>query len=255
MSGRRRDLTYRVANRLGALLLRAWGVRIDVRGAEHLPATGPAVVATNHTGFLDFVLVGYAARERGRLVRFLSKTSVFAVPVVGRLMRAMGHVPVDRWTGSGAYRRARRLVEAGEVVGLFPEATISRSFRVKPLRPGAAGVALTRDVPLVPCVLWGSHRLLTVDGRRTLRRGVAVTIVVGEPVEKRPDDTPATLTVRLRERLVAMLDEAVDTYPDAPRDDADRWWLPHDRGGSAPDVETGAALDRAALDRIGAPSD
>jgi 1-acyl-sn-glycerol-3-phosphate acyltransferase len=255
------DRTYRVVNRVGALVLRLWGVRLRARGLEHLPADGPAVVAANHTSYLDFVLVEWAARRRGRLVRFMSKASVFDAPVVGRLMRAMGHVRVERWTGASAYRAGRRLVEAGEVVGVFPEATISRSFRVKALKPGAAGLALHgtrvtgRPVPLVPVVAWGGHRLLTVDGRRTLRRGVAVELLVGEPLLPLEGETPAALTARLRSRLESLLDEAVEAYPQRPRSDADRWWVHADRGGTAPDVVTGAALDRAALERVGAPSD
>lgn len=255
------DRTYRVVNRVGAVLLRVLGVRMRGRGLEHLPLDGPAVLACNHTGYLDFVLLGWGARERGRLVRFMSKASVFDVPVVGRLMRAMGHVRVERWTGASAYRQGRRLVEAGELVGVFPEATISRSFRIKALKPGAAALALhaTRatgaPVPLVPCVVWGGHRLLTVDGRRTLRRGIAVDVVVGEPLLPLDGETPAQLTARLRPALEALLDDAIDAYPQRPRSDADRWWLPADRGGTAPDVATGAALDRAALERIGAPSD
>ena len=63
----------------------------------------------------------------------------------------------------------------------------------------------------------------------------------------------AARTLRRRERLTARLAEAMDGYPQQPRDDADRWWVPAHRGGTAPDVATGAALDRAALERIGAP--
>ncbi|MGJ9411651.1 lysophospholipid acyltransferase family protein [Aeromicrobium sp. CF4.19] len=251
----RSDRTYRVVVRIIGGIFRVLGVRFTVRGGEHLPRTGGAVVASNHISFIDFTVVGYAARDRGRLVRFMSKTSVFEVPVVGRLMRAMGHIPVDRWTGASAYRRARRLLAHGEVVGVFPEATISRSWRVKRLKPGAAGLALSRDVPLVPCVLWGAHRILTVDGRRSLRRGIPVTVLLGEPLVPRADETADELTDRLHEAMSTLLAEAVDAYPDVPRDDADRWWVPHDRGGTAPDVETAAALDREALRRIGAPGD
>jgi 1-acyl-sn-glycerol-3-phosphate acyltransferase len=255
------DRTYRWVNRAGAVLLRAWGVRLRARGLEHLPRDGAAVLAANHTSYLDFVLIEWAARRRGRFVRFMSKASVFDAPVVGPLMRAMGHVRVERWTGASAYRHGRRLVTAGEVVGVFPEATISRSFRVKRLKRGAAALALhgTRTtgtpVPLVPCVVWGGHRLLTVDGRRTLRRGVAVDVVVGEPLLPRDDETVESLTGRLREALERLLDDAVAHYPQRPRSDADRWWVHADRGGTAPDVATGEALDRAALERVGAPTD
>jgi 1-acyl-sn-glycerol-3-phosphate acyltransferase len=250
---RRADRTYRTVVRIFAVAFRLLGLRITVRGAEHLPASGPAVVACNHIGFLDFTFVGYAARERGRLVRFMSKLSVFESPLSGWLMRAMRHVPVDRWSGAVAYRRARRLLDEGEIVGVFPEATISRSWLVKGLKPGAAGLAISRSVPLVPAVVWGSHRIMTVDGHRSLRRGTAISIVVGEPLVPGDGETIAELTARLHDAMAALLDEAIDDYPDRPRSDADRWWLPHDRGGTAPDPVAAAALDRAALERINQP--
>jgi 1-acyl-sn-glycerol-3-phosphate acyltransferase len=249
------DRTYRVVVRLVATLFRMLGLRITVHGAEHLPTSGPAVIAANHTGFLDFMFVGYAARERGRLVRFMSKLSTFESRLSGWLMRAMRHVPVDRWSGAIAYRQARRLLDRGEIVGVFPEATISRSWLVKGLKPGVAGLAISRSVPLVPVAVWGSHRVTTVDGHRSLRRGKAITILVGEPLHAGAGETVAGLTQRLRTTLTALVDQAIDSYPDAPQSDADRWWLPHDRGGSAPDPETAAALDRAALERINQPVD
>jgi 1-acyl-sn-glycerol-3-phosphate acyltransferase len=257
MSDRRRpsDRTYRVVVRLVAALFRLLGLRFTVRGAEHLPATGPAVIASNHTGFLDFMFIGYAARERGRLVRFMSKLSTFESRYSGWLMRAMRHVPVDRWSGAVAYRQARRLLDEGEIVGVFPEATISRSWLVKGLKPGAAGLAISRSAPLVPAVVWGSHRVMTVDGHRSLRRGKAITILVGEPLRPADGESIASLTERLHVAMTTLLNEAIATYPDAPASDADRWWLPHNRGGSAPPPDVAAALDRAALARINQPAD
>ena len=249
------DRTYRNVVRLVAGFFRLLGLRITVRGAEHLPATGPAVVATNHTGFLDFTFVGYAARERGRLVRFMSKLSVFESRLSGWLMRAMRHIPVDRWSGAIAYRRALSLLDEGEIVGVFPEATISRSWLVKGLKPGAAGLAISRSVPLLPAVVWGSHRIMTVDGHRSLRRGKAVTILLGEPLHPADGESIAGLTERLRIAMSELLNEAIRSYPDKPRSDADRWWLPHDRGGSAPPPDVAAVLDRAALARINQPAD
>ncbi len=249
------DRTYRTVQRFVAGGFRLLGLRITVRGAEHLPATGPAVVASNHTGFLDFTFVGFAARERGRLVRFMSKLSVFESRLSGWLMRAMRHIPVDRWSGAAAYRHARRLLDDGEIVGVFPEATISRSWLVKGLKPGAAGLAISKSVPLVPAVVWGSHRIMTVDGHRSLRRGKAVTILLGEPLQPTDGESIGALTERLHTAMTALLDEAISTYPDVPRSEADRWWLPQAHGGSAPPPDVAAALDRAALARINQPVD
>jgi hypothetical protein len=94
---------------------------------------------------------------------------------------------------------------------------------------------------------------MTVDGHRSLRRGKSVTILLGEPLHPGDGETVAGLTGRLRTAMSELLDDAIDTYPDAPRSDADRWWLPHNRGGTAPPPDVAAALDRAALARINQP--
>lgn len=247
----RRDRPYRAVVAVARFLFRVLGLRIEVRGAEHLPATGPVVVAANHQSFADFAVVGLPAVQRGRLVRFLAKEAVFRAPVAGRLMRAMGHVPVDRRAGAAAAVRALRLLRAGEVVGVYPEATIGHAFLLKEradLRPGAARLALETGAPLVPVAHWGLHRVLTVGGRLSLRRGRWVGVVVGEPLLPRPGEGVEELTDRLHARLEALVEGLVDRYPDPPRDPVSAWWWPAARGGGAPDTADAARLDRAAMD-------
>ena len=181
----------------------------------------------------------------------MSKSSIFGLPVVGRAMRAMRHIPVDRQSGAVAYRQSLRLLDEGEIVGVFPEATISRSWLLKPFKRGAAGLSLARHAPLVPVIVWGGHRIYTVDGHRSFRRGQHVTVLLGTPLYPTAGESVDDLSARLHTSMEALLDEAIDTYPEQPRNDADRWWLPSTKGGGAPDVETAARLDREALARIG----
>ncbi len=244
------DRTYRAV--IGGLrvVFAALALRIDLSGAEHLPSRGGAVVAANHVGYLDFALVGYAGAERGRLVRFLAKSGTFESHLSGAAMRAMGHVPVDRGQGAGALRRATRLAAAGEIVGVFSEGTISRSWLVKPLAPGAAAVALAAGVPLIPVVTFGGHRLLTVDRMGGLRRRTPVTIRVGEPLLPGPGEDAHSLTERLHTRLSAMVEETIEDYPRAGHDGA--WWLPTRWGGTAPTSEVAARLDADGLARLAA---
>ena len=241
------DRTYRLVVRLARVLFAALGLRITVRGAANLPAHGGAVLASNHVSFLDFLFVGLVGVRRGRFVRFLTKEAVFEVPVIGRLMRAMGHLPVDRGHGEVALRRAIADAGTGEVVGVFPEATISRSWTLRAFKPGAAAIAARCEVPLVPVVVWGGQRVLTVGGRHSLRRGRAVTILVGEPLHPGPTDDPYAVSEVLREATDRLLEEAMALHPDRPRHDGDRWWLPASRGGTAPTPEVAAALDEGAL--------
>lgn len=245
------DRTYRVVVQIFGIAFRLMGYRFDVRGMEHIPTAGPGVVAANHIGFLDFTFIGYAARPRKRRIRFMAKRSVFEIPVVGRLMRAMHHIPVDRQSGARAYRQGLRLLDAGQLVGVFPEATISRSWLLKPFKRGAAGFAVNKQVPLIPAIVWGGHRIYTVDGHRTLRRRMPITISVGEPLTPAEGEGIDALSARLHTAMEALLDDAIARYPGRPRNEHDRWWLPYDRGGTAPDRETAALLDREAVARIG----
>ncbi len=238
------ELTYRAVAVGVRALFAMLALRITVVDAHHVPRTGPVVLAANHVGYLDFALVGWLGRRRRRFVRFLAKSGVFEAPVVGALMRAAKHVPVDREQGAGALRTAQRRLGSGEAVGVFVEGTISRSFEVKPLARGAAAMAQATGAPLVPVVTFGGHRLFTVDGRRSLRLGTPVTIRVGPPV---PTHGHADeVTARLRETMGALLREVIGDYPV----EEGAWWLPAAYGGSAPHPEVAARLDAEALARL-----
>ena len=122
----------------------------------------------------------------------MAKKSVFDHKISGPLMRGMHHIPVDRKAGAGAYDEALAALRAGEVVGVFPEATISQSFEVKELKSGAARMALAAGVPIVPVTIWGTQRLWTKGHKRQLtRRHTPVTIAVGPPVAGGPGDESA----------------------------------------------------------------
>lgn len=229
-----RDLTYRLVIRAFRLVFWLLGLRFDVRGADRLPRNGPAILASNHLSYLDFAFVGLAAGQQGRFVRFMAKEAVFRNGLCGPLMRAMGHIPVDRSSGAAAYRRAARTLDQAEFVGIFPEATISRSWRLSSFKLGAATLAVKQQVPLYPVILWGGQRILTVDRHWSLRRGKAITVLVGEPLRPAPTAARADVDAELRRRMQVLLDEALRDYPESPADDSDRWWLPADLGGTAP---------------------
>jgi len=243
----RREWLYRGVIRTALTMFRVFGFRFDLRGIENVPATGGAVLASNHVSYFDFMFVGYMAHRRGRrLVRFMAKQAVFRHPIGGPLMRGMKHIPVDRAAGAAAYRHAVEALRAGELVGVFPESTISRSYVPRPMKSGAARMALEAGVPLIPVLTWGGHRVWTVGRRPVWRRRVAVSIWVDEPLAVLPDDTAATLTARLAVRLRDLVDKAVADYPDRP-EGGDDWWLPHHAGGSAPTPEEAAAAEAAAI--------
>jgi 1-acyl-sn-glycerol-3-phosphate acyltransferase len=228
------------------LAFRALDLHIEVQGGEHIPTTGPVVLASNHVSYLDFIFAGWGAQPSGRLVRFMAKESVFNHRISGPLMRGMHHIPVDRDAGSNSYREALAKLKAGEVVGVFPEATISRSFTVKEIKSGAVRMALATKAPLVPVAVWGGHRMWTKGRAKELtKRHVPIKVYVGEPMYPTRGDDPNALTEELRARMQALLDRAQQSYPDQPAGEDDRWWQPAHLGGTAPLPEEARELDAA----------
>ena len=244
------ELVYRPVIGFARVVFAAQGLRFDLEGTEHVPREGGAVRVVNHSGYMDVTDGGLAALPAGRLVRFMAKKEVFDHPVSGPLMRGMKHIPVDRAAGSGAFRAAVAALKAGEIVGVFPEATISRSFELKEFKAGAARMAAAAKVPLLPTVIWGSQRVWTKDHPRRLgRTRTPIQVHVGEPIAPpRGADTEAA-TAELRDRMEGLLHKAQATYPDRPRDDGDRWWLPARLGGTAPTPEVAARLDEEERER------
>lgn len=229
------DLVYPPVVGVARTWFKALDLRFDIQGAEHIPPRGGAVLVSNHISYLDFVFTGFAAQPAKRLVRFMAKDSVFRHKVSGPLMRAMKHIPVDRSKGEGAYRHALKALGDGEIIGVFPEATISRSFALKDFKSGAARLAQEAKVPLIPMALWGTQRLWTKGRKRDFGRNhFPITIRVGEPVEPAPDESAPGVTERVRVRMQELLESAQRAYPATPKGPEDSWWLPAHLGGTAP---------------------
>lgn len=220
------------------------GLAFTILGEENVPREGGAVLAVNHTGYFDFAYAGLAAQKSGRLVRFMAKDGVFTHRVSGPLMRGMHHIPVDREAGSASYAAAVRALREGEIVGVFPEATISRSFELKEFKLGAARMAAQAGVPIVPMVIWGSQRVWSKGlPRRLGRTNVPILMSVGEPIPVAADDDAAQVTEHYKQVMARMLEVAREAYE--PLTGADLRYLPASLGGTAPTLEEASRLDRA----------
>jgi len=234
------DPVYRPIIFTAKSVLTGLRLKIDIVGLQNLPASGGAVLAVNHTSYLDFVLAGIPADRVGhRLVRFMAKDSIFANPVAGPLMRGMKHIPVDREAGSAAFRDGVAALKSGELVGIFPEATMSRSFEIKEIKNGAVRMARAANVPLIPMIVFGGHRLWSYEHKDfTPRRTICLT--VGEPLPNPRGADADVVTEELRARLEALLDQSIERYPDKP---PGAWWIPQRFGGSAPSLEEAAEIE------------
>jgi 1-acyl-sn-glycerol-3-phosphate acyltransferase len=235
-----RDITYPPIIVTARVAFKALALKFQISGAEHIPRAGGAVLAFNHISYVDFIFGGFAAQPSKRLVRFMAKRELFDHRVSGPIMRSLHHINVDREDGMGSYQTALDYLAAGEVVGLFPEATISRSFELKDFKSGTVRMAVEADVPLVPVILWGTQRIYTKDHPRDLSRGKAISITVGGPV--RLSGNPATDTEALRTDMTSLLDQTIRAYPQ--REDG-AWWVPQSYGGTAPSREAAAQIERA----------
>jgi 1-acyl-sn-glycerol-3-phosphate acyltransferase len=243
------DLVYPPVVAVARGVFAALGLRFTITGTEHIPRTGGAVMVINHVGYLDFTFAGLGARPAKRLVRFMAKDDVFRHSVSGPLMRGMKHIPVDREAGSASFRAALTALKAGEIVGVFPEATISRSFELKEFKSGAARMARSAGVPLLPVVIWGSQRVWTKGRPRNFRYSrTPIHISIGEQIPYPAGGDPDAVTADVRQRMSEMLHRVQEVYPGQPRGEDDSWWQPARLGGSAPTPEEAALLDQQDAD-------
>ncbi len=226
---------------------RLQGLKITITGAENLPASGGAVIAVNHTGYLDFAFAGLAAyRLRPhRWVRFMAKKETFESRLTGPIMRGCRHIAVDRGNGAESFAAAVEYLKAGELVGVYPEATISRSFELKEFKSGAARMAVEAQVPIIPHIVWGAQRIWTKDHPKQLgRTKVPVSIAIGEPI---PPTLPVDeLQALLRTRMQHLLEQVQDAYGPYP---AGAFWVPRRLGGGAPTPAEATRLDAAEAQR------
>ena len=223
-------------------LFAAQGLKFTITGSQNIPTSGGAVLVCNHLSYMDFAYAGLAAYPSKRLVRFMAKDDVFRHKISGPLMRGMHHIPVDRAAGAASFREAVGALKAGEIVGVFPEATISRSFELKAFKSGAVRMALAAGVPVLPMIIWGSQRVWTKGYPKRLgRTNVPIMLSVGEPIVAGRDDKADDINVELRARMTGLLHAAQEAYPALPHDELK--YLPARLGGSAPTLLEATAMD------------
>jgi 1-acyl-sn-glycerol-3-phosphate acyltransferase len=188
--------------------------RVKLVGLEQVPPTGGFVLAPSHRSMMDIPL---AALVTPRRVRFMGKASLFTVPVLGTLFRWLGGFPVARdGTDRKAVRDSVALLDAGEVLCVYPEGTRQKGPKIQPLQPGAAYLAIRSGVPIVPIAMAGTEEILRTN-RDPIPRLGRVTIVVGAPIQPEPRTTGAVardrvdaLSATLSDALQGLLDDAYE---------------------------------------------
>ena len=188
--------------------------RLRLRGKERLPRSGGYVLAPSHRSMMDIPFAGWVTRRR---LRYMGKQSLFDIPVLGWLFTVLGGFPVQRdGTDRKALRESIAMLQAGEILLVYPEGTRQHGPKIQPLQPGAAYLALRAGVPVVPVGIAGTEEIFR-DHKSKLPHFGRVAIVVGEPIMPEPRASGLVpraevnaLTARLHDELQALLDEAYE---------------------------------------------
>ncbi len=191
--------------------------RFRVRGDEHIPVSGPAVLISNHVSFMDAVLIMAASP---RPIRFIMDHRIFATPVLGGVFRLAKAIPIaprseDPHTYEAAFATARQVLDEGDLLGIFPEGSITRDGELQPFKGGVLKILQANPVPVVPIGLsnlWGSFFSRIEQGRamvKPFRRGSfsRVTLRAGPPI------APQDATLELMREWVDLLEH----QPEAAR--------------------------------------
>lgn len=195
-----RGLAWRFAKLQARNLVRLCGVRVRMRGLEHLPQ-GPCVITPNHQSHFDIAaLLGFLPGNN----RFAAKTQLFKEPILGAVMATLGMIPIDRDDSAASIERLRSLRERRQSIIIFPEGTRSEDGRLLPFKKGAFVAAIELQVPVVPVVCKGTAEVMPKGGYLSILPG-EVEIAVLEPIPT------AGMGYDDRERLSALVRQRIDT--------------------------------------------
>lgn len=236
---------YRTLEVIANGLVRAQGLDLRFSGLQNIPRAGGAVLAVNHTSYVDFLPLALGLYRVGRRTRFMIKSEVMDVAIMRFLVNHTKTVPVDRSVGADAYRAAVDELSDGEMVAVYPESTISRSFELKEFKTGAVRMAGEAGVPIVPAIVWGAQRqwTKTETGTRQMGRSrLPVAVSYGEPVRVDAGEDSHAATARLREEMTTLLHKVQDAYGPHPQGE---FWVPARLGGSAPTPEQARVIEDA----------
>lgn len=187
------------------------GVRVEVSGAESLAGVGPCVVMANHTSLFDIPALILAAP---RPIRFLAKRELFRLPVLGWALGAAGFVCVDRGRSRGgatAFAAARRALDAGTSLAIFPEETRSTDGELLPFRGGGALLAAATGVPVVPVGIRGAFEIRPRD-RRAIHPGT-ISVHYGQAIDPGDFDNRKQLNDAVREQIGRLIAEPAKEEP------------------------------------------
>jgi 1-acyl-sn-glycerol-3-phosphate acyltransferase len=191
---------YAIFDKLGVRELLRNVYRIEVEGGEHIPASGPAILAANHESLADPFFIGVATT---RPIHWMAKAELWNNPILARIMDWFETFPIERGGGdSGALRHGIKLLEEGAVLGIFPQGT-SRPRRDRPYMRGAARLALATGAPLVPVCTINTEKALRPRKFKMGLPQITIRVAPALRVEKQK------ATVAVARDLTRLLEDAI----------------------------------------------
>jgi 1-acyl-sn-glycerol-3-phosphate acyltransferase len=194
IGAKERDLWWMIGRAtLGTVAKKAF--KLEVVGAENIPANGGALIAYNHISVIDAVFVALPVVDLGRVVHFFALSQDFDRPVLGWCLRKVGQIPIRRGFGDWeAIETSAEVLRRGMLAGIAPEGTVGDGGKVGPGQKGAARIALMAGAPVIPVGLWGTNLRWPKSGlRMSAPLRPTVKVVFGEPIrvegdpKRRPD--------------------------------------------------------------------
>jgi 1-acyl-sn-glycerol-3-phosphate acyltransferase len=162
----------------------------------------------------------------------MAKKEIFNHKIAGPLMRGMHHINVDRSNGGPSFDVALKALKSGEIIGIFPEATISVSFEIKEIKSGTIRLAIESGAPVIPTIIWGSQRVITKGLKPNFKRNhFPISVVCGDPISYPPTANVEQSQLHLRKVMLDLLHQVQQSYPD---NHAGQRWAPARLGGTAP---------------------
>ena len=209
--------TWGMAWLIGVLMF-----RFRVEGAQRIPAKGAVLIASNHVSHLDPPLVAIAFR---RPVFHMAKRELFSVPLLMWYMKTIKTILVDRGRGRDALEAAKRYLDAGEAVMIFPEGTRSKTGRLCQGRSGAVVIAIQANCPILPVAIMGSEKAMTKGSKKI--KSVPVKVVIGETYtiayDGKRDRIPKEVIVRETLALMGRIEALLPLEMHASEADKAHW--------------------------------
>lgn len=157
-------------------------LRIRLTGIENIPKDGGVIIAANHLSYLDIPLLGYSTYGIRRDVDYMGKKELFAIPVIGYLLRRLGGFPVDREKlDRTAFREAIKRLKSGRVLIIYPEGRRSRDGRLQSGKPGVGMMVKMSGVKVIPAAIIGTDKALPPGS--WMIKPTPVTIEFGKPLD------------------------------------------------------------------------